>query len=345
MIGAVIPVHNRRDNLELLLSSLECQTYRDFHVVISDDGSTDGTRAFVEHRALTERWAGRLRWVGCGANQGVRTGRARNIGAANLRPETRLLVMLDSDLVLQRDAIAAFASVHVRHPERVLLGSVDWLPRLEKSIVLAAVAGDELIYLRQLVTRWHSLRVQGTFTGPELREGLYELDPDEAVPLRPEWALPLNSGWPLDLYWKIGGFDETMVGYGYQDMELGARAAASGVYCLPRPELWALHVWHPKRLQAMVENQRNLDTYLRRHGPNRIIETDVDWTLWQHYHAERGGIVVRLGSQLWAVSGDRRHRLGLPDSRWLARLGNCDVSDEVRPEDLKRLIDHGTAAE
>ena len=38
--------------------------------------------------------------------------------------------MLDSDLVLQRDAIAAFASVHVRHPERVLQGSVDWLPRM-----------------------------------------------------------------------------------------------------------------------------------------------------------------------------------------------------------------------
>jgi hypothetical protein len=37
--------------------------------------------------------------VSCGPHQGVRTGRARNIGAANLPGGTRLLLMLDTDLV------------------------------------------------------------------------------------------------------------------------------------------------------------------------------------------------------------------------------------------------------
>ncbi|MGH3621090.1 MAG: glycosyltransferase family 2 protein, partial [Sciscionella sp.] len=51
MIGAVVPVYNRRDNLELLLTSLERQSYTDFHVVVADDGSTDGTRDLIEPRA------------------------------------------------------------------------------------------------------------------------------------------------------------------------------------------------------------------------------------------------------------------------------------------------------
>ncbi len=84
MIGAVVPVCNRRDNLELLLASLQAQTVDDFPVVVADDGSTDGTRELVEDLARLQKWSRRLRWIGCGPGLGVRTGRARNISAANL---------------------------------------------------------------------------------------------------------------------------------------------------------------------------------------------------------------------------------------------------------------------
>jgi glycosyltransferase involved in cell wall biosynthesis len=344
MIGAVVPVCNRRDNLDLLLTSLEHQSYVDFHVIVADDGSTDGTRKLVEQRGRTKTWDGRLRWVGCGPNRGVRTGRARNIGAANLDPGTGLLIMLDSDLILPPDAMARFATVHTHHPDHILLGLVEWLPPLHRAIVHTAITNGGLGQLRDLVPRQQPVRVRGTFTGPELRGGLYDLGADHAVPLRPEWALPLNSGWPLDLYWRIGGFDEAMRGYGYQDMELGARATKAGARCLARPELWGLHVWHPKPAKSMVENQRNLDFYLRRHGPNRIIETDVDWTLWWHYHAERGGTVVSHNGQLWVVNGAGDRRLGLPDPSWVRRLGHCGHSvAEADPAAVAGAKDCGAA--
>ncbi|MGH3905208.1 MAG: glycosyltransferase family 2 protein [Pseudonocardiaceae bacterium] len=344
MIGAVVPVYNRRDNLELLLTSLECQGYTDFHVVIADDGSTDGTRELVEEQAGTRAWGRRLRWVGCGPNRGVRTGRARNIGTANLEPGSGLLVMLDSDLVLQPDAMAGFAAAHSLHPVTVLLGLVEWLPPLGRHTVQTAVIEGSVAALRQHVPRRQPARVEGTFTGPELRAGLFDLGTDQAVSLRPEWALPLNSAWPVDLYWEIGGFDETMCGYGYQDMEFGARAAKAGAVCRARPELWALHVWHPKPAGSMVENQRNLDFYLRRHGANRIIETDVDWTLWWHYHAERGGTVIRHNSQLWALNGARDRRLAIPDTSWLRRLGHCGhLIEEADPHAQTTAQDCGIA--
>lgn len=345
-IGAVVPVYNRRENLELLLLSLEQQTTDDFVVIVADDGSTDDTRKTVEDRSRREPWQRRLFWVGCGPSRGVRTGRARNIGAANLPADASLVVMLDSDLVLQSGAMRGFADLHRTYPGLVILGLVDWLPPVDREAVADAISTLDISGLRSRVPRGIPKRLEGTFTGPELRAGLFDGFGDMPTGLRPEWALPLNSAWPVDVYWSIGGFDEGMVGYGYQDMEFGARAMNAGVQCLLRPELWALHVWHPKPPKAMLENQRNLDVYLRRHGPNRLIETDVDWTLWFHYHAERGGTVVQHDGHLWAFNNTRDRRLSLPDTSWLARLGHC--SHSVRDIELEELIvadDLGVASE
>jgi len=343
-IGAVVPVYNRLDNLDLLLVSLQRQTSTGFVVVVADDGSTDGTREMVTARARTNHWHGRLQWVGCGPNHGVRTGRARNIGAANLPSGTTLLVMLDSDLVLSPDAMRTFAQVHKRHPGLALLGMVDWLPPIDRGAIRARLSTHDLSALRSAVPKGTPVRVEGTFVGTELRAGLFDLDPEQPVSFRPEWALPLNSAWPPDLYWSAGGFDECMTGYGYQDMEFGARARKAEVRCLPRPDLWALHVWHPKPPRAMDENQRNLDRYLRRNGPNELIETDVDWSLWFHYHAERGGTVVRCDGELWALNAAKDRRLALPDHFWLQKLGHCGhVIEQLPGNELRAAAVCGTA--
>jgi glycosyltransferase involved in cell wall biosynthesis len=345
MIGAVVPAYNREANLGLLLASLERQSSTDFHVVVADDGSTDGTASLIAGLARRPAWRGRLTRISCGPHQGVRTGRARNIGAANLPDGTSLLMMLDTDLILQPDAIAMLGDAHARHPGKVLLGMVDWLPPMNQDELLETVRSGDIIALRDQVPTAAPARVQGTFVGPELRTGLLELPAGQPAPLLPQWALPLNSAWPLDLYWAAGGFDEAMSGYGYQDMELGSRAAAAGAQCVPCPELWALHVWHSKPPAAMGENQRNLDRYLRRWGTNGVSEIDIDWSLWFHYHKERGGTVARSAEGLWAVSGDRRHRIALPDDGWLEPLGHCaHAGAEIPAGELARMTDHGTAS-
>jgi glycosyltransferase involved in cell wall biosynthesis len=151
VIGAVVPAYNREENLELLLASLEHQSSSDFHVVVADDGSTDGTAALVTGLARRPLWRDRLTRVSCGPNQGVRTGRARNIGAANVNSGTQVLLMLDTDLVLRPDAIAMLAAAHARHPGRVLFGAVDWLPPVERREALSLVAAGRLDTLRQRI--------------------------------------------------------------------------------------------------------------------------------------------------------------------------------------------------
>ncbi|MGH3868910.1 MAG: carbamoyltransferase C-terminal domain-containing protein [Pseudonocardiaceae bacterium] len=319
-LGVVVPTCDRRDNLALLFSSLGRQTGRDFHVVVADDGSTDGTRSMVDTLAASDPWRGRLSWIGCGPNFAVRSGRARNIGVANLPEDTSAVIFLDSDLVVQPTALETFADLHRRHPDSVIIGAVDWLPPAPRAEVAESL--DDLPTLRRLVPETQPRRIGGTFVGPELRQGLFAPGTSDPVPLRPEWSLSLNIAWPIDGFWRVGGFDEAMTGYGYEDNELGARAAAAGIGCVATAELWALHVWHGKPDTAMAQNQANLDYYLRRHGPNPLMETDIDWRRWFHYHVERGGTVVRFGSTVWALDASRRHRLALPDPGHLRLLGH-----------------------
>ena len=47
MISIVIPVHNRKDYTRQCLACLSAQTYRDFQVIVVDDGSTDGTADMI----------------------------------------------------------------------------------------------------------------------------------------------------------------------------------------------------------------------------------------------------------------------------------------------------------
>lgn len=44
----IIPAHNEEQNIRLCLSSLEQQTYRNFHLVVVDDGSLDNTLEIVQ---------------------------------------------------------------------------------------------------------------------------------------------------------------------------------------------------------------------------------------------------------------------------------------------------------
>jgi glycosyltransferase involved in cell wall biosynthesis len=48
LFSVIIPTYNRADKLRRALESLAAQNFRDFEVVVCDDGSTDGTAEMVE---------------------------------------------------------------------------------------------------------------------------------------------------------------------------------------------------------------------------------------------------------------------------------------------------------
>lgn len=93
----VIPTYNRERLLARAIDSCLRQTYTDFEVIVSDDGSTDGSRALVERYADP-----RVRFLRCDRNRGI--GPARNAGVDAASGEW--IVFLDSDDELLPDALA-----------------------------------------------------------------------------------------------------------------------------------------------------------------------------------------------------------------------------------------------
>lgn len=89
LVSVVIPTYNRADCLVQTLSSVFAQTHAEIEILLVDDGSTDGTRALIEHH-----WGGdsRLRYM-FQSNRGVSA--ARNYGMREARGA--YIALLDSD--------------------------------------------------------------------------------------------------------------------------------------------------------------------------------------------------------------------------------------------------------
>lgn len=60
-ISVLIPMYNRKHYIEQCISSALNQTFKDYEIIVRDDGSTDGSADFVEKRFVAAISAGRLK--------------------------------------------------------------------------------------------------------------------------------------------------------------------------------------------------------------------------------------------------------------------------------------------
>ena len=123
--SVIVPVFNRPDEVDELLESLTGQTFKDFEVIIVEDGSER------DCRAVAERYSAALD-VKYYVKKNSGPGQSRNYGAE--RASGEYLIVLDSDVVLPPgymqavdDELAAEPAdafgaplVH-RHPEGYIL--------------------------------------------------------------------------------------------------------------------------------------------------------------------------------------------------------------------------------
>ena len=107
MISVVIPLYNKEASITQSLGSVLSQSYRDFEVVIVDDGSTDGSVAIVESMSDP-----RIRLI---KQENGGPSKARNTGVKNARGEW--ILFLDADDELLPGALETFHNLSEKHSE------------------------------------------------------------------------------------------------------------------------------------------------------------------------------------------------------------------------------------
>jgi GT2 family glycosyltransferase len=121
VLSVLIPTFNRPDVLLECLAHLERQTFKDFEVVVVDDGSTDSTSRQMESYLRKTSLAIRYVFQDNGG-----PAKARNLGISLLR--TPLCLMIGDDIFVSPKLVEAHLELHQKHAnlEVAALGFTKW---------------------------------------------------------------------------------------------------------------------------------------------------------------------------------------------------------------------------
>ncbi|MDO8581568.1 MAG: glycosyltransferase family A protein [bacterium] len=120
-ISIIIPTYNHRVALEKCLANIAVQTFRDFEVIVVDDGSTDGTNEWLQamkNHELGIRNYGKdlpdsLFIIHNSSNKGAPA--ARNAGLQKAKGE--YILFCDADVVMQPNMLQKMYDALQAHPE------------------------------------------------------------------------------------------------------------------------------------------------------------------------------------------------------------------------------------
>lgn len=111
LISIIIPVYNGAKTLRETLESIEKQTWRDFEVIIVNDGSKDNTEKVFERFVKENSLANRYLWLDQ-INQGAPAARNRGFREA----QGDFLFFCDADAVLKNDALEKMYQTLMANP-------------------------------------------------------------------------------------------------------------------------------------------------------------------------------------------------------------------------------------
>lgn len=139
-ITVVIPSYNSGSTIMECLDSVFSQSFRDFEVVVVDDGSTDHSAALVEERMRRPEYAGTLKLIRQ-ANAGPSAARNKGIAMA----QGQFVAFLDADDYWAPDKLALQMKYIALHPELSLIGVACAEPFADGSDTLNMISFVQLL--------------------------------------------------------------------------------------------------------------------------------------------------------------------------------------------------------
>ncbi len=234
-VTVLVPNYNGAGMLGGLIASLLVQSFGDYRLIVLDDGSSDGSEAYIRRMwpAVEVMHEATNRGFAATVNRGVRAAASEYVAIVN------------TDVELEPDWLELLVATLDRHPDA------------------ASATGKTLAYhdRHRLDGAGNQLRWSGCAT----RRGWGVLDrgqynqPGEVISACAGFAL-----YRLTAFEAIGLFDEALIAY-YEDVDWGIRAQLAGFSCRYEPRAVAYHVGSATH---------GLDrTYLRLQRRNQLLVT------------------------------------------------------------------------
>jgi len=217
-ISVIVSTYNAEEWLRKVLWGFNCQIFKDFEVVVADDGSGPKTKALLDELSEQVFYPIIHVWQ---EDDGFQKSRILNKAVEACNAE--YIIMTDGDCIPRED----FVEVHYinKEPGYFISGGYYMLPmNISKQITLEDIEKQKCFNIQWL----KEMGIPKTFKNNKLTaKGFVSKFLNTFTPTNASWNGHNSSGWKKDIC-NVNGFDERMQ-YGGQDRELGERLFNFGI--------------------------------------------------------------------------------------------------------------------
>lgn len=218
LISVILSTYNSEAWLEKVLWGFEYQDFKDFELIVADDGSGPKTKVLLNSLQSLVSYPIKHVWQ---EDDGFQKSKILNKGVVAAAAD--YIVMTDGDCIPRKD----FLSVHAQHmaPGYFLSGGYFMLPMdISKAIEVSDIKSANCFDLSWLKARG----LKSSFKNNKLSaRGFWASFLNTTTPTNASWNGHNASGYKADIV-RVNGFDERMQ-YGGQDRELGERLMNAGL--------------------------------------------------------------------------------------------------------------------
>ena len=284
--SVIIPSYNSKERLNYNLISLNNQDcdFNIFEVIVVDNGSTDNTIEMLEN--FKAEFA--FKFVRLEKNRGIARGRNEGIRRAT----GDILIFHDSDMIANRDFITRHLENH--EEKNIVVCGVPW-----KRIFTFYYKELDLSiekYLRKtlqneyensnMIDKYPLIDVESIIDGSYINKS-FDLDTEFILGLKQilknhneelkDYHLPWrffltnNASVERNKVIEVGMFDENIVGYGFEDYDLGIRLYKSGCKFIFDKDILSVHQEHPTN-NNISESCENTNYICKKYNNNYFLD-------------------------------------------------------------------------
>lgn len=247
-VSIIFTTYNQPYWLEKVLWGYECQTHKNFEIIIADDGSGPETQAIID--GFIKRNTLKIKHI-WHPDEGYQ--KCPILNKAIFAAESDYLIFSDGDCIPRKDFIA----VHIHHRQSgyFLSGGTLRLPlKTSNAITQQEIVSQKAFHLKWLYANGLTPSLKSTKL---ITAKWYAVLMNIFTPTKATWNGHNSSGWKKDIE-AINGFNEGMH-YGGQDRELGERLHIYGIKAKQiRYSAICIHLEHgrPYKTQASINRNR-----------------------------------------------------------------------------------------